>query len=685
MRHAMRSVAVLVVPLLAVTGMMVSGATPAASQGESVSHGGGATSRIAAAPVPASPTLSAPAVAVSYSCILPVIGAMTFSGTVSGVAPASVLPGSPVTVSSYQASIELSASLVNDLLQLGGKSPLTGDIVTEDVAASNATPSLINATPTPQPLSVPFSAGQPAFINAPAVSVGPFSAGQSGVVTFQPGTFAFAGDFPVIGRSTVTCVPVSPVPTVATTAIIAHHTPLTILTTDLPPGRAGLAYSETLSARGGTAPYRWQLVSGVLPGGIRLSEGGVLSGVPEAASDTALRFSVTDSASPPATVTSATLHLIIGTAQALPTVQAWGASGPYGSTSAFSSAVPTVVGFPPGTDIVSVSAGADFMVALTSTGSLYAWGANDDGQLGDGSTASTDRPTLVQLPAGTTVRAVSAGGYHCLALTTSGTVWAWGANMYGQVGNGTTVSTDVPGEVSLPAGVTIVSIAAGGVHSLAVSRTGTVYGWGRDLHGELGDGGWLNRSVPVAAALPPSVVVKAVAAGGAHSLALTSTGAVYSWGFDGSGRLGAGSFTTDRGPLRAQLPAGLTATAVAAGAASSAALMSNGSVYDWGYNGQGQLGNGSRQSSDLPVKAGTPSGVRLTKVAAGAFDTVALGSGGAVYAWGDNADGQLGDGTTTNRATPVRSQLAPTGRAIFVGSGPNADATMALVIKRSGV
>jgi len=149
-----------------------------------------------------------------------------------------------------------------------------------------------------------------------------------------------------------------------------------------------------------------------------------------------------------------------------------------------------------------VAAGGGHSLALTSTGSVLAWGTGGSGQLGDGTTAGSDVPVSVHLPAGTRVTALAAGGAHSLALTSTGSVLAWGAGVRGQLGVGTTAGSDVPVAVHLPAGSTVTAVVAGGADSLALTATGTVYSWGYNRYGQLGVGTTADGDTPAAVHLP---------------------------------------------------------------------------------------------------------------------------------------------------------------------------------------
>ncbi|NYT96856.1 RCC1 domain-containing protein, partial [Salinispora sp. H7-4] len=278
--------------------------------------------------------------------------------------------------------------------------------------------------------------------------------------------------------------------------------------------------------------------------------------------------------------------------------------------------------------------------------------------LGDGTTTTSSTPIAVDLPADTTITAVAAGSRHSLAVTSTGTVLAWGLNLTGQLGDGTTTSSNTPVAVNLPANTTITAIAAGNAHSLAVTSTGTMLAWGANLTGQLGDGTNSNSNTPIAVNLPANTTITAIAASSSgHSLAVTSTGTMLAWGSNFTGQLGDGTTTNSNTPVAVDLPANTTITAVAAGAGHSLAVTSAGTMLAWGGNGSGQLGDGSTTTSSTPVAVDLPVDTTITAVAAGAGHSLALTSTGTMLAWGFNASGQLGDGTTTNSSTPIAVDL----------------------------
>jgi alpha-tubulin suppressor-like RCC1 family protein len=293
----------------------------------------------------------------------------------------------------------------------------------------------------------------------------------------------------------------------------------------------------------------------------------------------------------------------------------------------------------------AVAAGGSHSLALRDDGTVWAWGYNFNGQLGDGTT--TQRSTPVSLNALTGVSAIAVGTNHSLALRSDGTVWAWGSNFNGQLGDGTTTQRTVPTQVSGLTGVT--AIAAGVSHSLALKSDGSVWAWGYNINGQLGDGSTTQRTVPTQVSSLSAVA--GIGAGSSHSLAVKVDGSVWTWGLNSSGQLGDGTTTQRTAPVQVSGLAGVSAAA--GGATHSLGVKTDGSVWAWGSNLYGQLGDGTTIGQQL-----TPVQAVLTPAAAGGdgggSHSLARAGDGSVWAWGVNTTGQLGDGTTTLRRSPVQ-------------------------------
>ena len=355
---------------------------------------------------------------------------------------------------------------------------------------------------------------------------------------------------------------------------------------------------------------------------------------------------------------------------------------------------------------ISASANGYFSLAVGSDGNAYAWGYNNKGQLGDGTSSprhtpvrvkTPDRSTYPDLPADFTYLQVSAGYYHSLAVGSDGNVYAWGLNGNGQLGDGTRDDKHAPVMVrkpdrstypDLPADFTYLQVSAGDSHSLALGSDGNVYAWGLNGNGQLGNGTSSYRNAPVRVKtpdrktypdLPADFTYLQVSAGLDHSLAVGSDGYAWAWGCNWYGNLGnntaSGTSDTNPVPMRVRDPAspgdaskGLQAVQVSAGYHLSLAVGSDGNAWAWGNNYYGQLGDGTTSPRYTPVRVKTPdrktypdlpADFTYLQVSAGYYHSLALGSDGNAYAWGCNMYGPLGRNTASwyGDANPVPKRV----------------------------
>ncbi|HAP31701.1 MAG TPA: hypothetical protein DCQ14_01405, partial [Firmicutes bacterium] len=283
------------------------------------------------------------------------------------------------------------------------------------------------------------------------------------------------------------------------------------------------------------------------------------------------------------------------------------------------------------TGIAAVAAGKAHTVALREDGTVWTWGRNLNGQLGDGSTSGrllpvqvvVSREPLVYLD---NVRAVAAGAEHTIALQNGGTVWAWGANANGRLGDGTTTQRLMAVQVvrtlnPLAYLQNVRVVAAGTAHTLALGTDGKIWAWGANGSGQLGDGSTGQRTTPVE--LSAINNVNFVAAGGDHSLALKNDETAWAWGNNSFGQLGIGSTTRQTVPRQVHGPAGgspfLTGIiALAGGMLHTLAVEANGTLRAWGYNFHGQLGDGTTTARNLPVRANLPAPPQVVSATPGA-------------------------------------------------------------------
>jgi alpha-tubulin suppressor-like RCC1 family protein len=298
-------------------------------------------------------------------------------------------------------------------------------------------------------------------------------------------------------------------------------------------------------------------------------------------------------------------------------------------------------------------------LAVASDRSVWGCGDNSYGELGVGD--RNPRTTPVQTSGLTGILSVGTGQYHSIALKSDGTVWGWGNNGNGEVGDGSNTQRLSPVQVHSLTGV--VAISAGYEHNMALKSDGTVWTWGYNGWGQLGNGNTTDSPTPIP--VPNLTGVVAIAAGEDHSVVLKNDGTVWSWGDGHLGQLGEGNLGFILNPP-AQVMGLANVIAIAAGDYHTLAVKSDGTVWTWGLNTSGQLGNSSAtnsctlplQCSDVPVQVSGLTGVLA--VAGGANHSLALKSDGTIWAWGDNTNGQLGNGGITASMTPV---MGPSGFA----------------------
>ncbi|MBM2814145.1 MAG: C-terminal target protein [Ignavibacteria bacterium] len=297
------------------------------------------------------------------------------------------------------------------------------------------------------------------------------------------------------------------------------------------------------------------------------------------------------------------------------------------------------------TEWASVDCGANHTHAIKTDGTLWGWGYNNSKQLGDGTTTTRIRP--VQIGSSTNWASVSVGEYHNFAIKTDGTLWRWGGNSSGQMGDGT--ASSFPYNISqLGTGTNWAKVSCSGYFTLAIKTDGTLWAWGYNSTGQLGDGTTTNRNSPVQIGSGTNWAM--VATGGSHTLAIKSDGTLWAWGANSAGQLGDGTTTQRNSPV--QIGTGTNWAMVATGGSHTLAIKSDGTLWAWGANSAGQLGDGTTTQRNSPVQIG--SGTNWATVAAGNSHTLAIKSDSTLWAWGANNYGQLGDGTLVNKNSPVQ-------------------------------
>jgi len=333
-------------------------------------------------------------------------------------------------------------------------------------------------------------------------------------------------------------------------------------------------------------------------------------------------------------------------------------------------------------EAIQISAGSNHSLALKKNGSVWAWGWNQYGQLGDNSTTNKNVP--VRVFGLSHVMMLAAGHLHSLALKNDGTVWAWGKNSSGQIGDGTTTDYNSPVQVSLlnntiliaagyahnlalkndgtvwtwgnnlikPVQVSeleqITSVSAGQSHNLALKVDGTVWAWGNNNSGQLGDGTITSKNSPVHVIGLNNIVL--IASGFNHSMALRNDGTIWAWGNNRYGQLGDGTSRNKFIPV--QVYGFDHAKYIAAGHSHSLAMKEDCTVLAWGNNNNGQLGCGIRTNTNKPIQIYRPSNVKM--ISAGYYHSIILKNDGSVWTFGDNRTGKLGDGKNTYKKIPIQ-------------------------------
>jgi hypothetical protein len=296
-----------------------------------------------------------------------------------------------------------------------------------------------------------------------------------------------------------------------------------------------------------------------------------------------------------------------------------------------------------------VAGGTYFGLALGSDDQVYGWGWNGYGDLGNGTWAESTTPVPADFPTGVTPTAIAAGGWFGLATASSGRVYSWGYGDNGQLGTCTTGGTrsNTPVEVVLPPNIQATTISAGFTTAGAVGTDGKVYIWGQNNYGQLGNGQRTDSSCPGAITLPGGIPAIGLSIGPANVLALGSNGQPYAWGGSYSGST----------PQAATLPPGVTATSVSGNGWFM--IGSDGNAYQWT----------SWPPTNAPTLIPLPVGVTAVSISAGTSHNMILGSDGNLYAFGSNYDGQLGSGTITDSSTPITVNLPPGTHAVAMSAG----------------
>jgi len=293
--------------------------------------------------------------------------------------------------------------------------------------------------------------------------------------------------------------------------------------------------------------------------------------------------------------------------------------------------------------------GYNYTVAIKTDGTLWAWGQGTSGQLGDNAAITRSTPVTTFL-GGTNWKQVGAsGGSHVAAIKTDGTLWTWGANSNGQLGDNTAIARSTPVQTFL-GGTDWKQVATGGNSTAAVKTDGTLWTWGQGTNGQLGDNTVISKSTPVQTSTGGSDW-KQVACGQTHTAAIKTDGTLWTWGINTNGQLGDNTVITKSTPVQTST-GGSDWKQVACGANHTAAIKTDGTLWTWGASTSGQLGDNTTISKSTPIQTST-GGTNWKQVACGGQHTAAVKTDGTLWNWGQGTAGQLGDNTITNKCTPV--------------------------------
>jgi len=293
-----------------------------------------------------------------------------------------------------------------------------------------------------------------------------------------------------------------------------------------------------------------------------------------------------------------------------------------------------------------ISGGDDYTLAIKKDKTLWAWGRNTFGQLGDGTTTNRSTPTQI----GNDNDWISVQGRltHSVALKSDGTIWAWGRNFAGQLGNGNTTNLSVPTQVGTDSDWKIIS--AGGSTTFAIKNDGSLWSWGDNEHGILGDGTTIGRYIPARVGTENSW--QSVNISTSSAIAIKTNGTLWAWGRNNRGALGDATYIDRTVPTQIGTDNNWK-LACTASSGSTVALKTDGTIWSWGYNADGQLGQGSFQSGiNRPRQIGTDSDWQ--SISAMVNHTLAKKDDGTLWSWGINLSGTLGDGTFISKNAPIQ-------------------------------
>jgi alpha-tubulin suppressor-like RCC1 family protein len=324
-------------------------------------------------------------------------------------------------------------------------------------------------------------------------------------------------------------------------------------------------------------------------------------------------------------------------------------------------------------DWKNIAGGSGHTIALKTDGGLWAWGTNNSGQLGDSTLIINNSPTRIGIASDW--KTIAAGGSFSLSIKTDGSLWAWGWNAEGQLGDGTFINKKIPTQIGTADNWK--SIVTSGSHTVAIKTDGSLWAWGNNSAGQLGDGTQTVRNTPTQ--IGNATDWETISAKSTHTLAIKTDGSLWAWGYNAYGELGDG--TTINKTIPTQIGTAKDWKTIIAGFNHNLAIKTDGSLWGWGLNSFGELGDGTEDGSkttikNIPTKIGTATDWKT--IYAGFNYSLAIKTDGSLWAWGDNSFGVLGDGTTVGKNIPTRIDTATDWETIY------ADFSHSLAIKTDG-
>ena len=312
-----------------------------------------------------------------------------------------------------------------------------------------------------------------------------------------------------------------------------------------------------------------------------------------------------------------------------------------------SSPVQTIAG---GTNWKQVSGGSYHTAAIKTDGTLWLWGYNNYGQLGNNTAVNKSSPVQT-IAGGTNWKQVGCGQYHTAAIKTDGTLWLWGRNSYGQLGDNTIAAKSSPVQ-TIAGGTNWKLVGCGQYHIAAIKTDGTLWLWGQNSFGQLGDNTVANKSSPVQT-IAAGTNWKQVSSGRHHTAAIKTDGTLWLWGRNSYGQLGDNTIAAKSSPVQT-IAGGTNWKLVGCGQYHIAAIKTDGTLWLWGQNSFGRLGDNTVVNKSSPVQT-ISAGTNWKQVSSGAYHTAAIKTDGTLWTWGYNNFGTLGDNTVANRSSPVQT------------------------------